>query len=194
MVGEFQALEIGAGRRPVNKNWDRLDAVEGRGVTFVADWGVERLPVEDGSYHYVFASHVLEHVAWYRVRDALAEVLRILKRGGYFETWQPNAYKIAQAIVEMEEQGRTDAVRRDRWRRFRKRDDVYGWAAGRMFSYGDGSGGGDSVNWHRGLFTPKSLTELLREVGFEGVCELDAGRRLGRSHGWIEFGVLGRKG
>jgi predicted SAM-dependent methyltransferase len=192
-MSEFRAIEIGPGKHPINPAWDTLDVSRRAKATYRVHWGMEPLPIPDEMYDYVFASHAIEHVAWYKAPDALLEVKRILKPEGWLELWMPDGYKIAKAIVELEEEGRTQGVRRDRyWRMVRGRN-PHQWVNTRLFAYGDRTGDPFSISWHHALYTPSSAEDLLKNLGFASVTQMDPAHRLGRGHGWIEFGLIGQK-
>ena len=64
--------------RKMFKSYTSTDLSQ-KGVDFHAD--LRSLPIPDGSYDVVYASHVLEHID--RDRDAIAEIRRILSPGGF---------------------------------------------------------------------------------------------------------------
>jgi SAM-dependent methyltransferase len=181
-------LEIGPGPRPV-PGFETLNVVTGPGVTYVGD--ASRLAFPDGTFSVVYASHIIEHIPWYQVEGALVEWARVLATGGRLEVWTPNGFKIAKAFVEAEETGSTE-FHQDGWWRFNNDKDPCRWMSGRMFSYGDGSGG-NHPNWHRSLFSPRYLMHLFESVGLVDVHEMDRSRVRGNDHGWINLGVRGTK-
>jgi predicted SAM-dependent methyltransferase len=80
-------LEIGPGTaNGKSVIWADADTVDtaAAGATCNSRWGQEPFPFADSTYGLVFASHVLEHVPWYRTDAAIAEVHRVLKVGGEF--------------------------------------------------------------------------------------------------------------
>lgn len=182
----MKCLEIGPGKNPVNPSWDFLDmspsiklARQASDRCYVAQWGMEKLPIEDERYNFVFASHVLEHVPWFKTVDALKEVLRILKPGGEVEIWVPDFQKIVRAYLAGE--------CGDGWRRYNNDGDFMTWVNGRIFTYGPGD-----ENWHRACFDEDSLESCLVKAGFK-LVGLVAGRRIGKGHGVIELGMRGKK-
>lgn len=175
----MKRLEIGPGDHPL-PGFDRLDMIARTNSQFVARWGDEPLPFPDDTYDEVYASHVLEHVPWFKTQDALREVRRILKPGGLFEVWVPNfGY-----LIECYQSRRCG----DDWRRFNPSGDPMLWLNGRLFTYGPGE-----ENWHRACFDRHSLCECLAKAGFTDV-EVIPARSRGTSHGRIDLGVLGRVG
>jgi len=190
---ERRILEIGPGTTDASSRIfpgaDTLDGEVGS-PTYKASWGADPLPIEDNSYDLVFASHVLEHVAWYRVHAALREVYRILKPGGEFEVYVPDfAY-----IVQCYQQRRCG----DSWRVFNDNNDFMTWVNGRIFTYGP-----DAVELkspvrpipqthHRTVFDAEYLQKRIRQAGFVD-CRLLSRRRYGKAHSIKEVGVVCRK-
>lgn len=94
----MKQLEIGPGGQAM-AGFDSLDMVDRSGVTFVARWGSEPLPIPDRTYDFVFASHVLEHVPWNQTLPALRELHRILKPSGRVEIWVPDFEYVVQCYL-----------------------------------------------------------------------------------------------
>ena len=113
---------------------------------------------------------------------------RILKPGGSLEIWTPNGLEICRAFV-LAEDGKDNTIALDGWYKYNKRKDPAVWAAGRIFSYGDGNGTRGHPNWHLSLFSERYLTELLCECGFSEVQRLPASEVRGFDHGFINMGV-----
>lgn len=188
--GGPRRLEIGAGGNRI-PGFESLD-VDGRtGADYVHDTA-RRLPFGDGTFEVVYASHVLEHLPWYQTRRVLSEWVRVLAPGGRLEVWVPNGYRICKALVDAEERG-TETHLEDGWFRFNPEHDVYLWAAGRLFTYGDGTGTWNHPNWHRALFTPKFLLQVLREAGLRDERLLRPDEVRGVDHGWINLGATGTR-
>jgi SAM-dependent methyltransferase len=183
-------LEIGPGQAPIegfeslNVNW-RPD------VDYVAD-AAGRMPFNTATFELVYASHILEHIPWYKTSAALREWARIIKPGGHIELWVPDGLKIAKAFVDAECSGSAD-YHKDGWYKFNPEEDACTWANGRFFSYGDGTGRKDNPNWHLALFSPRYLSKLLESAGFIDVEPLKSADVRGYDHGWINLGIKGRK-
>ena len=183
-------LEIGPGDGRIN-GFETLDIVLRRNVDFVVD-ASRQLPFGDATFQVVYASHILEHVAWYRLEETLREWVRIIKPGGALEIWVPNGLEICRVFVEYETTGR-DCTDQDGWFRFNPDKDPCLWAAGRIFTYGDGIGGARSPNWHRAIFSPRFLQELMTKVGLADVHQMDRADVRGYDHGWINLGFRGTR-
>jgi predicted SAM-dependent methyltransferase len=183
-------LEIGPGQGRI-EGFETLRVIPGWSVDYVAD-ASKRMPFRSETFDLVYASHVLEHVPWYQVEATLKEWVRILKRGGRLEVWVPDGLKICKALVEAEEHGH-DYTHLDGWYRLNPEKDPCMWAAGRLFTYGDGKGRLDHPNWHRAIFTPRYLRHLFEKAGFVDVRELTHEEVRGYDHGWINLGIIGVK-
>jgi SAM-dependent methyltransferase len=183
-------LEIGPGptRTP---GFETLNVVWWPNVDYVAD-AAKRLPFPADTFEIVYASHILEHIPWYLSERVLREWRRVIKPGGRLELWVPNGLEICRAFVAAED-GRDHDIERDGWYRFNDERDAAKWAAGRLFSYGDGKGTPGHQNWHLALFSERYLKELLQRAGFVRCERLPRSAVRGYDHGWINLGVVGIK-
>jgi SAM-dependent methyltransferase len=181
-------LEIGPGpaRLP---GFETLNCSFGRNVDYVWD-ASKTLPFSENTFELIYASHVLEHFAWYHTEKVLSEWRRILKPGGVLEVWVPNGLKICKAFVDAETLGH-DPLVVDPWTRFNANRDPCVWASGRTYTYGDGTGSINNPNWHRALFSPRYLQVVLEMAGFRNVKLLDPKHVRGHDHGWINLGMRG---
>ncbi len=183
-------LEIGPGNGRIH-GFETLNIVGGRNVDYV--WNAERrLPFRSNTFEVVYASHVLEHVPWFRTERVLAEWVRVLDKGGRLEIWVPDGLKICEAFVDAERNGVHD-FHQDGWYRFNEEKDPCVWASGRIFSYGDGSGYRNHPNWHLAVFSPRYLEQALKRAGCSRVEKLDPSQVRGHDHGWINLGMCGIK-
>jgi predicted SAM-dependent methyltransferase len=175
----MKSLEIGPGEYPV-AGFDSLTADLNQPATYHCFWGNDLLPIEDETYDLVYASHVIEHVPWYRVHAALKEVYRILKPGGSFEVWTVNFRVVTSAFIQEEIP--------DDWRRMNPHDDFMTWINGRLFAY---ETEGTGLNFHKSCFTFQSLVKLLQDVGFKEPISIFKPR--GIDHGPVNLGVAAWK-
>jgi len=183
-------LEIGPGNARL-PGFETLDIIGGRNVDYVWD-ASKPLPFKDNTFDLIYASHVLEHIPWYKTEEVLKEWVRVLKPGGVLEVWVPDGLKICETLVKAEKEG-VNLINKDGWYKFNPRKDPCVWAAGRIFTYGDGTGNPNHPNWHRAIFTPRYLKELFERVGLVDVRLLDRSEVRGYDHGWINLGMRGRK-
>lgn len=163
-------LEIGPAKQGlIGTDWEGLDCVKRPHVEHVAEWGRDRLPFADGSIYAVYASHVLEHVPWFKVDEALSEVCRILQPGGWFECWVPDFEKLLKIYY-------SGHIAED-WLPFNEEREPMKWVAGRLFAgMRDVPPENESSSWHRSLFDEAYLRRALEKAGFENVI------RVGRQH------------
>ena len=173
----MKCLEIGPGDNPVSRHWDALDVEPRPHVTIVARWGDEKLPFADDTYDLVYASHVLEHIPWFKTMPALREACRILKPGGALEVWVPDFARIVDAFRA----GRCG----DDWRKHNPGGDPWYWLNGRVFAYGP------EPNWHKAVFDAHALRCRLEEAGFVRIEKLRQPR--GYDHGPVNLGMRGFK-
>lgn len=175
----MQRLEIGPGNSPLGDGWKVLDYVDGPNVDFVAMWGKERLPFEDNTWDYIYASHVLEHIPWHDAVDALKELHRVIRKGGQVEIHVPDFGKI---VREWYLKGRKGA-----WGRF---DDHMHWLNARIF--GISLGEHNPAKHHLAVYDLGSLKRTLQMAGFTELKR--SGPPRGREkHGTLDLGLIGRK-
>lgn len=183
-------LEIGPGLQRID-GFESLNIVGGINVDYV--WNASgRLPFRSGTFEVVYASHILEHIPWYKTEEVLVEWVRILAPEGRLEIWVPDGLRICKAFVQAEEQGSAD-YQKDGWYRFNDDKDPCRWASGRIFSYGDGMGTPGHPNWHRAVFSYRYLEQALRRAGCRRVEALTRSQVRGHDHGWINLGIVGIK-
>lgn len=185
----WRYLEIGSGNARL-PGFETLDIVGEPNVDYVWD-AAKPLPFKDNTFDLIYASHVLEHIPWYKTEEVLRGWVRVLKPRGELEVWVPDGLKICKTLLDAELEGGS-FIDKDGWYKFNPRKDPYVWAAGRIY-YGDGTGTIDHPNWHRAIFTPRYLRDLFERVGLVDVRELDRSEVRGYDHGWINLGMKGRK-
>ena len=186
-------LEIGPGttdgKSVVFPDADTVDGKVGKPTASVL-WGQAALPFPDSTYDLVFASHVLEHVPWYRINAALTETFRVLKEGGELEIYVPDF----EYIVECYKKKQCG----DNWRVFNSESNWMTWVNGRIFTYGE-----DAVELlseerpipqthHKTVFDRYYLNYCLQKAGFSKIiCGIK--RRYGHRHSIPEVGAIAVK-
>ena len=180
-----RCLEIGCGGSRL-LGFETLNIVGGPNVDYIYD-AAKPLPFKDNTFDLIYASHVLEHIPWYKTEEVLKEWVRILKPGGQLEVWVPDGLKICRVLIEAES-GLTKTIPDD-WDIFNPRHDPFLWVNGRLI-YGARL---DYPSWHRAIFSPRYLEKLFGRVGLGNVKIMDSSEVRGYNHGWINLGVKGIK-
>lgn len=183
----MRKLEIGPGKKRL-KGFETFDIIKRPGVDYVGD--ARSLPFEDGTFSFVYASHVIEHFPWYATVEVLSEWRRVLAPGGSLDVWTVDAAKVARLLLEYEDSRKWE--RPDKWSRHGVDSNPYQWCNGRIFAYAR-QDGDDSVNWHRAMFTPRHLCECFEAAGFNRytISRLNSGDVKGKDHGFVNLGVRG---
>jgi len=187
---EHRMLEIGPGGQRL-PGFETLNIVGSWEVDYMWD-AAKKLPFKDDVFECVYASHVLEHIPWYQTEEVLHEWVRTLKSSGHLEIWVPDGLKICKTFVEYELAGKRKMDKERSYPGNPERE-LCKWASYRIYTYGDWSGRPDHPNWHRALFTPRYLREMLEKVGLVMVRELEQAEIRGEDHGWINLGMVGTK-
>lgn len=134
------------------------------GVDIVAE--VDSLPLEAGEVTEIFSSHLLEHFPEEQLRrELLPYYYSLLKAGGTFRAVVPDA----QAMIAHYAHG------------------DYPYEDMREVLYGSQDYDGD---FHFNMFTPESMSSLLREAGFGEPKVIESGRKNGRCY---EFEIVAEK-
>jgi SAM-dependent methyltransferase len=183
-------LEIGPGKERI-QGFETLNIIDDGHTDYVRD-AAAKLPFPDDTFILIYASHVVEHIPWYQTVSVLREWVRVLVPEGSLEVWVPNGLKICSAFVDAEE-GIDNRIPSDGWYKFNEERDPCKWAAGRIFTYGDGTGQPNHPNWHRSIFSPRYLHKCLKEAGLRHIRELNSSEVRGYDHGWINLGMTGTK-
>lgn len=93
-------LEIGPGDYRLN-NFLTINIVKNRVTDCVVDIN-KRLPFKDNTFHTIYASHIVEHIFWYKLDKLFSELYRVTAPSGCVEIWVPDGLKIAKAFVDAE--------------------------------------------------------------------------------------------
>ncbi len=152
----------------------------------------KKFPFRDNTFHIIYASHVIEHIFWYKLDVIFKELYRVTAPSGKVEIWVPDGLKIARAFVDAELEKNTSYFQ-DGWFRFNDAKDCCIWFNGRIFSYGDGLGDRYHYNIHLSCFSERYLKKLFLDAGFSKVERMSHEECRGYDHGWINLGIRGIK-
>lgn len=166
-------VEIGPGGKRISPEWINVDIKPGPNVDHVCDWGMDRLPFEDGTVELLYASHCLEHIHFTRTKYALAEAFRVIQPGGCFEVWVPNFDYLVECFLA-NKYG-------DDWRMPGAEDTPFDWFQSRLFTY--------ETDMHKAVFTFKSLALRLRDAGFIAPTWMTREETRTHDHGPISLGI-----
>ena len=156
-------LEIGPGKKRLKGEWVTMGPEASGTVDVLGIWGKYPLPFADESFDIIYASHVIEHVWWYQVDSALAEVYRCLRKGGVFEVWTVDFANVVYGYVNKK--------CADRYRRNNPNEDYMKWVNGKLFAYEP-----PIYLAHHSCYDEPYLKKLLRKVGFNELFKLERPR------------------
>lgn len=176
-------VEIGPGHEPL-QGYVAVSAVPAAGVDYLIEWGYDPLPFEDGEVSEIVASHVIEHVPWFRCSAALADAARVLRKGGSITVRTLDARRIVSDALGGKYHENVGPRGCTAW------GGMLGRAFARLFSYPVNPEDSRDHNWHRAAYCPESITQAMEHAGLEAVLlppmEKDP-------HGPYSFGVRGVK-
>jgi predicted SAM-dependent methyltransferase len=144
-------IHLGCGVRYID-GWENVDWSDKYKVDHKLDIGTEPLPFEDGVASNVISSHLIEHLTRWEGIHHLKEILRVLKPGGELVLAFPDIIRILDCF-----EGRDKSV------------DVAGnhdWLILCLFETQK-----DETIIHKYGYTKKTLTKLLKQLGFSTVEE-----------------------
>jgi predicted SAM-dependent methyltransferase len=176
----LRRLEIGPRDIPV-EGYEHLDIVPGPHIEYVAD-ASGSLPFQDETFDEIYASHVIEHIPWYRTEQMLREWFRILKPGGHMEIWTPDLEVICRRYVKRRNLPR----HKNEFRKLNPENNLQLWVNLKLFWY---DRRGYQEEWHRAMFDFELLRHYLTKVGCDPVYRLYRHEIKGPDHGITEFGV-----
>lgn len=88
-------LQIGAGHNSKD-GWLNTDIEPAEGQAFLD--ASQRFPLADGSFHYIFSEHVIEHLEFEQGLTMLKESHRVLAPGGKIRIATPNLHKFIDLV------------------------------------------------------------------------------------------------
>jgi predicted SAM-dependent methyltransferase len=84
---EIRKVQLGAGASRL-KGWLNTDIEPGDGLAYLD--ATKPFPFEDGSIHYIFSEHVIEHLTYEEGKTMIAEAFRVLAPGGRMRVSTPD--------------------------------------------------------------------------------------------------------
>ncbi len=156
---QIRKLQLGAGgNEPAG--WLNTD-IEPVGNVVYLD-ATKGFPFAEGSFHYVFSEHVIEHIPWHGAMAMLQECHRILRSGGRIRIVTPNLTKFVR-LLEDETDPQTQAFIESKLR---------------LHSWPDTPIRGAYIfnrqvrDWgHIFLYDPRTLRKSLELAGFKQIAE-----------------------
>lgn len=154
----LRCVEIGPKPERLGPEWVTVDAEKRDYVDHVALWGWQPLPLADGSFDLFYASHVIEHIPWWRAHFALSDAFRVLAPGGTIELHTIDFAVVVRSYVS--------GAPVDKWMGVLERPDDHYMNSinGRLFAYGSTLG---DPQWHHACFDAAWLAHLLEKSGFK---------------------------
>lgn len=184
-------LDIGADYLNPIENFENLSIDKMPNIHYTLD-ASRKMFFKNNTFDLIYASHILEHIPFYKINETLKEWKRILKKKGTLYIWVPDGYKICKHLVDNEDYN-YDYSNKDNYYECVNNKDPKIWTSLRIYAHGDGRGKLNHPNWHRAIFTKSLLIKYFKEMDFENIRLLENKDNIGRGHGWIDLGISGQK-
>jgi predicted SAM-dependent methyltransferase len=97
-MSSIRMLNVGCGS-VFHPDWENIDIVPFNESVRQVD-AAEGLPYQSGAFDFVYASHVLEHIAPHQVGDFLGEIRRVLAEDGIARLVVPDLEQIAATYLQ----------------------------------------------------------------------------------------------
>ncbi|HEU0122440.1 MAG TPA: methyltransferase domain-containing protein [Bryobacteraceae bacterium] len=156
-------LQIGAGAND-RKGWLNTDIEPIRDQAFLD--ATAPFPMPDGSMHYVYSEHLIEHLSYEEGQGMLRESYRVLAPGGKVRVATPNLVKFIGLFAEdKKDDARRYMSDKIAWHEWPATPDPECYILNQELR-----------QWgHRFVYTPKLLRASLEAAGFREIRELQAG-------------------
>jgi predicted SAM-dependent methyltransferase len=158
----IKRLQIGAGssRRP---GWLNTDIEPGDDGLAYLD-ATKRFPFEDGSLHYIFSEHLIEHLTYDEGKLMMAEAYRVLAPGGKMRISTPNLTRFIELFAKNPgEEAKAYLVGKRKWHQWPDEPNPAAIILNlQMSSWG-----------HKFMYDVETLGAALTRVGFRNLQEFE---------------------
>jgi predicted SAM-dependent methyltransferase len=162
-ANSIRKLQIGAGENN-RAGWLNTDIEPVRDQAFLD--ATEPFPMPDGSIHYIYHEHLIEHITYQQGLAMLKESYRVMAPGGKMRVATPNLRKFIGLFQETKTpQEQSYMVDKMAWHEWPVTPDPECYILNQQLR-----------QWgHRFVYTPKLLRASLEAAGFQDIRELAAG-------------------
>ncbi len=143
----MKKLEIGSGNKP-RDGFIHFDIRNNVSADVVGD--AKKLPFENNSFEEIFSRFFLEHLSRKDAKQALSEMIRVLKNNGKLELIVPNLSYFCKLFVEETGQKKQ-------------------WALNKIYGFEN-----YFEDHHFFGYDFETLSELVKEIGFKNISRVDS--------------------
>ena len=157
----IRKLQLGAGSSRL-AGWLNTDIEPGEGLAYLD--ATKPFPFEDGSIHYIFSEHVIEHLTYEEGKAMMAEAHRVLAPGGKMRISTPNLTRFIELFDENPSEAARDyLVGKRKWHEWPDEPNAAAIILNlQMSSWG-----------HKFMYDVQTLGASLQRVGFRNVREFE---------------------
>ena len=157
----IRKLQIGAGSSRL-QGWLNTDIEPGDGLAYLD--ATKPFPFEDGTLHYIFSEHVIEHLSYDEGKAMVAEAFRVLAPGGRMRISTPDlAQFIALFDRNPSEEARAYLDGKRAWHEWPKEPNAATIILNlQMSSWG-----------HKFIYDAETLSGVLSRAGFQNIQEFE---------------------
>lgn len=157
----IRKVQLGAGSSRL-RGWLNTDIEPGEGKAYLD--ATKRFPFEDGSIHYIFSEHVIEHLTYDEGKALAAEAFRVLAPGGKMRVSTPNLARFIELFDEnLSPEAQAYLQGKLGWHRWPKEPNAAAIILNlQMSSWG-----------HKFMYDVETLGGILMPVGFRNLQEFE---------------------
>jgi predicted SAM-dependent methyltransferase len=157
----IRKVQLGAGGSRL-AGWLNTDIEPGDGLAYLD--ATKRFPFEDGSIHYIFSEHVIEHLTYEEGKAMMAEAYRVLAPGGKMRTSTPDLMRFIDLFDENPSEAARDyLIGKRKWHEWPDEPNAAAIILNlQMSSWG-----------HKFMYDLTTLGASLQRVGFRNVREFE---------------------
>lgn len=162
-ANKVRKLQLGAGTNNFPQ-WLNTDIFPEKGQAYLD--ATQPFPLPNGSVHYIFAEHVVEHITYAQALFMLKECRRVLAPGGKIRLVTPDLTRFVELFREPKPEATQQYIQRKlAWHDWPRTPEPETYILNQQLR-----------EWgHQFVYTPRMLMSSLEQAGFQGARHFPAG-------------------